>query len=66
MRNAANQPWTGWRKSSRTQGGTLCVEVAVTRRRTLLVRDSKDLDGPVLAFTPTAWATFLRSLRDMP
>ncbi|MEV6974960.1 DUF397 domain-containing protein [Kitasatospora sp. NPDC093806] len=26
------------------------------------VRDSKDPDGPALAFTPTAWAAFLTAV----
>jgi hypothetical protein len=51
-----------WRKSSRSseQGGQ-CVEVAALRRseRAIGLRDSKDPAGPVLAFTPSEWNTFL-------
>ncbi|MCX4812267.1 DUF397 domain-containing protein [Streptomyces sp. NBC_01239] len=39
-----------------------CVEVARNIPRTIAVRDSKDLHGPVLRLTPTAWATFTRDL----
>ncbi|WP_031520045.1 DUF397 domain-containing protein [Streptomyces sp. NRRL F-5123] len=35
-----------------------CVEVA-TSPRTVHVRDSKDPEGPSLAFAPDAWAAFL-------
>jgi hypothetical protein len=51
-----------WRKSSRSgnHGGT-CVELAAGERA-VLVRDSKDPEGPVLAFGAAAWAAFARSL----
>ncbi|MBT2210547.1 MULTISPECIES: DUF397 domain-containing protein [Actinomadura] len=52
-----------WRKSSRSahQGGE-CVEVADTTS-TIMVRDSKNPDGPRLAFTPTAWQTFTNNIK---
>ena len=44
---------TGWRKSSRSSGnGGNCVEVGQANRD-VAVRDTKDRQGPVLAFTPT-------------
>lgn len=51
-----------WRKSSHsgTQGGT-CVEVA-GGDRVVLVRDSKNSEGPVLAFGAAAWAAFTRAI----
>ncbi len=50
--------WT-WRKSSASDGaeGT-CVETAWTGE-TVLVRDSKQRRGAVLAFRPEAWTAFL-------
>lgn len=47
-----------WRKSSHSgsEGGQ-CVEVAACPG-TVHVRDSKNPDGPALAFGPTAWAAF--------
>jgi hypothetical protein len=49
-----------WRKSSySTGGGANCVEVADSLPGVIAVRDSKDPDGPELAFTPAAWAAFL-------
>jgi hypothetical protein len=52
----------GWRKSSRsgTQGGT-CVELAVGERA-VLVRDSKDPEGAVLAFGAGEWKAFVRAI----
>ncbi|MDX2701453.1 DUF397 domain-containing protein [Streptomyces sp. PA03-6a] len=48
-----------WRKSSASDSiGSQCVEVAWTGAA-VLVRDSKDRQGPVLTFTPDAWRTFL-------
>jgi hypothetical protein len=50
-----------WRKStlSYTNG---CVEVAFVDDR-VLVRDSKDRNGPVLIFTPFEWKAFLGGVR---
>ncbi len=47
-----------WFKSSYSgnEGGE-CVEVATTAD-TVLVRDSKDRQGPHLSFTREAWANF--------
>ena len=50
-----------WKKSSySTRSGPDCVEVAIPDDEShVLVRDSKNPDGPRLALTPTTWATFL-------
>ncbi|MCH0556506.1 DUF397 domain-containing protein [Streptomyces sp. MUM 16J] len=48
-----------WIKSSySTADGPDCVEVAAVPD-TVLVRDSKNPQGPRLALTPTAWTSFL-------
>ncbi|MEU1871975.1 hypothetical protein RKD37_004040 [Streptomyces ambofaciens] len=49
-----------WFKSSYSSGtdGNSCVELALTPA-TIHVRDSKHTDGPRLALTPAAWASFL-------
>ncbi|WP_440577574.1 DUF397 domain-containing protein [Streptomyces sp. AC154] len=39
-----------------------CVEVARNIPRTVAVRDSKQLDGPVLLLAPAAWDAFRESL----
>ncbi|MGV9223243.1 DUF397 domain-containing protein [Streptomyces albogriseolus] len=49
-----------WIKSSySTSDGPDCVEVALPDKIHVLVRDSKNPDGPRLALAPSAWATFL-------
>jgi len=48
-----------WRRSSHCQNGE-CVEVASPGR--VLVRDSKNPEGPRLAFTPAEWRRFLEEL----
>ncbi|MGI5146996.1 DUF397 domain-containing protein [Plantactinospora sp. CA-294935] len=50
-----------WRKSSRSGQGD-CVEVAGNLCGLVGVRDSKEPDGAVLAFSPTAWRPFLGRL----
>lgn len=52
-----------WRKASYSSGnGGNCVEVA-TARRSVAVRDSKDPDGPRLAFGVQAWKAFAAQVR---
>ncbi|KXK61846.1 DUF397 domain-containing protein [Micromonospora rosaria] len=51
-----------WRKSTRSGNGE-CVEVAVDLPGGVAVRDSKDPHGPVLAFTPGTWRTFVAATR---
>ena len=48
-----------WFKSSYSgSNDNDCVEVALTPA-TVLVRDSKDPEGPHLTLTPAAWSSFL-------
>jgi Domain of unknown function (DUF397) len=55
----------GWQKSSHSSGnGGACVEVARDLPGAVAVRDSKDPEGPKLAFTPAEWRTFTGSLKD--
>jgi hypothetical protein len=53
-----------WRKASysSSNGGT-CVEVAGARAA-VAVRDSKDPDGPRLAFAPAGWQAFTRRVKN--
>lgn len=49
-----------WRTSTRSDnGGATCVEVATNLSHLVGVRDSTDRHGPVLTFTPSAWAAFI-------
>ena len=65
-----------WRKSSYSDNGGNCTEVAAVPEHAqrssrnsvtpgmILVRDTKDNgNGPVLAFRPQTWKTFLRDLK---
>ncbi|MBV9140805.1 MAG: DUF397 domain-containing protein [Pseudonocardiales bacterium] len=51
----------GWRTSSYCGGSGDCVEVA-SAPEGVLVRDSKDPDGPALTVPPSAWRTFLTTV----
>ena len=53
---------TAWRKSSRSGGAQNCVEVGGELPSLIGVRDSKDPDGPTLAFTPREWRTFIAGM----
>ena len=52
----------GFRRSSYCHNGS-CVEVALGDDGSALVRDSRDPDGPTLAFTADEWADFLRGAK---
>ena len=48
-----------WHKASHsTPNGGGCVEVTATPAATVAVRDSKDPNGPRLAFAPGHWRAF--------
>jgi len=51
-----------WRKSTRSGAAGHCVEVANVPAA-VLVRDSKDAAGPVLAFGEAEWAGFIAGVR---
>jgi hypothetical protein len=53
-RNAVN-----WFKSTYSGSSGDCVEVAVPDSDAVLIRDSKDPDGPRLTFDRAAWAAFI-------
>jgi hypothetical protein len=51
-----------WRTSSYSGNGGECAEVATAPGR-VLVRDSRDRDGAVLAVPASAWRAFTASLK---
>ena len=54
---------TAWRKSSYSgDNGGACVEVG-TAGLAVAVRDSKDPDGPRLAFAANTWKAFTGQLK---
>ncbi|MFJ9457872.1 DUF397 domain-containing protein [Kitasatospora sp. NPDC101447] len=54
-----------WRKSSHSGGnGGNCIEVAPGIPDFVPVRDSKDPNGPVLAFPVAAWGSFIATVRE--
>ena len=62
---AADLSRADWRKSRYSGGNGNCVEVAGRpgdTDRMVLVRDTTDREGAMLAFTAGAWARFLASV----
>lgn len=55
-----------WFKSSYSGGndGESCVEIA-TAPGTVHIRDSKSVEGPRFAVTPTAWTDFVHQLGEV-
>ncbi|MFF7995768.1 DUF397 domain-containing protein [Kitasatospora xanthocidica] len=52
-----------WMKSTYSQQGGNCLEVARGFCELMPVRDSKDPNGPALVFPAEAWASFVAAVR---
>ncbi len=52
-----------WRTSSYSSANGECVEVAVDTGARVLVRDTKDREGLLLAFPPGAWRRFAEQVK---
>jgi hypothetical protein len=53
---------TPWRKSTYSNSGANCVEIARTRSGKVAVRDSKDPGGPMLTFSADEWKAFVAKM----
>ncbi|MEW1737924.1 DUF397 domain-containing protein [Nocardia beijingensis] len=53
-----------WFKSSHSESGGQCVEVAWLGNTHVGVRDSKNSSGPALIFTPSDWDAFMSTITD--
>jgi Domain of unknown function (DUF397) len=51
-----------WRKAQRSISNGACVEVASVAAN-VLIRDSQDVNGPVLNYSTGSWQAFLRDAR---
>ncbi|MFJ2116027.1 DUF397 domain-containing protein [Streptomyces sp. NPDC087850] len=52
-----------FKKSSYSNQGGECVEVALNVPHTVAVRDSKHSTGPVVRLAPAAWHSFVSVVR---
>ncbi|MFD7836966.1 DUF397 domain-containing protein [Streptomyces sp. NPDC059761] len=53
-----------WHKSSRSSsGGGACLEVSHDFVTVVSVRDSKEVDGPVLVFPASGWSSFVAAVK---
>ncbi|MEU6038789.1 DUF397 domain-containing protein [Actinomadura sp. NPDC047616] len=56
--------YSGWLKSRHSEPNGHCVEVGRADDGTIGIRDTKQHGtGPILEFTPTEWAAFVRKIR---
>ena len=58
-----NNTGSPWRKSTYSVSNHNCVEVAATSQGVAAVRDTKDREGPELAFGTQDWHRFLNRVR---
>ena len=54
-----------WRKSSYSGGNAECIEVGSNLPGLLIIRDSKNPDGPELTFTWAQWESFMSQLKGL-
>ncbi|MFD8325004.1 DUF397 domain-containing protein [Streptomyces lydicus] len=53
-----------WFKSSYSNNGGNCIEVAADVPGIVPVRDSKDPDGPALTFSARGWLSFVAAVKE--
>jgi hypothetical protein len=55
-------PTTAWVKSTHSNGQANCVEVCTSEPGTVVVRDSKDREGPKIAVSDQGWSAFVQGI----
>jgi hypothetical protein len=60
--SASDLKGADWFKSSYSNGGDTCVDVANGFHGVVPVRDSKDVHGPALVFSAAGWSSFLSAV----
>lgn len=63
MAKRQSQDYLMWKKSSASGTNGACVEVAQDQQ-TMFVRDSKNPQGSVLAFSTVEWKAFQKAIYD--
>jgi hypothetical protein len=58
---APEEPVLNWKRSTFCSTSS-CVEVTRMRNQ-IMVRDSKDPEGPALAYSPQEWSAFLSGVK---
>lgn len=58
-----NRRTARWVKSSASSGNGTCVEAASVKEDEVLVRNSRDPEGPIVAFTKAEWVAFLAGVK---
>jgi hypothetical protein len=51
-----------WRKARRSANNGACVELALAARQ-VLIRDSKDQNGPMIGYSQSSWRLFVASAK---
>ena len=51
-----------WRKARRSANNGACVELAPAAGQ-ILIRDSKDQDGPIIAYSEYSWHIFVAAAK---
>jgi hypothetical protein len=52
-----------WTKATASSGNGACVEAASVKEDEILVRNSRDPEGPKLAFTKAEWVAFVAGVK---
>lgn len=62
--NSGGESVLNWKKSSSSYANGNCVQVAGLSDSVIRIRNSRDVNGPVLTFTAAEWDAFLAGVRN--